>query len=78
MYPASRHEEWVYGRWHDKPRLGISFSHQVLPSVGMAWTSLIRFHYSLFVADLKEEAHAPGCTHQMLRTVSCNLMLDVS
>ena len=24
VYPASRHEEWVYGRWHDKPRLGIS------------------------------------------------------
>lgn len=55
---------------------GYSFSIRVTPSDGMPWTSLLRFHYSLFVANLMEEARAPRCNHQMLRTVSYTLMLD--
>ena len=76
IYPASRHEEsrrvWVWPILADgmsSSDLGHDVSIRVGPRDGMAWTSLIRFHFSLFVADLKEEA-APGCTHQMLRTVS--------
>ena len=84
VYPASRHEEsrGVWGVWPiladgmTSSDWGHSFSIRVTPSDGMPWTSLLRFHYSLFVANLMEEARAPGCNHQMLRTVSYNLMLD--